>query len=144
MIGDSSSYYEKILSQPDFTEEYAAATLTADSIIRGTGPQGKVADWPDYLSVSNKNKTEEQSYLDYYRQKRKPVYARSALQLTDGEIAIDNNGNWSPVNGFMSEGYWSWSEKVSTMLPVNYHPKKTENLLSLYIILQLVNSFFLL
>jgi hypothetical protein len=118
---DSSAYYEQILSQKDFTYEYGAR-LTVDSFRLVQNGQRAVT-WPDYLQITNKDKIEEQRYLDHHLERRSRYPARSLILLqNEPALVIDANGNWYPPQGLLSEWYWGWSEKVGNMLPLNYWP----------------------
>jgi hypothetical protein len=127
LTGDSSAYYERILAQKDYTDEYDSSLLNSNSLVVNTGTDHKVIAWPDYLAITYKNKLEEQGYLDYYNEKRKPYPIRSLIHLNAEHVIIDKNGNWSPANAIISEWYWSWSEKVGDMLPLDFDPYQTKD-----------------
>lgn len=121
--GDSSLYYEQVISQKSITYEYGAL-LTVDSIRIIKDGQCWIT-WPHCLQVVNKNKIEEQRYLDYHMERRSRYPARSLITLqNEPALFIDPNGNWSPPTGLISEWYWGWSEKVGDMLPLNYLPQE--------------------
>ncbi|WP_114789569.1 carboxypeptidase-like regulatory domain-containing protein [Niabella yanshanensis] len=120
-LSDSSEYYQKILSQKDFSYEYGA-TLTVDSF-RIVQDGQKFIYWPDYLQVVNKHKIEEQGYLDHHMERRSRYPARSLIMLqNEPALLLDANGNWYPAQGLLSEWYWGWGEKVGDLLPLNYRP----------------------
>ncbi len=121
IFSDSSAYYQRILSQKDFTYEYGAA-LAVDSF-RIVEDGRKLVHWPDYLQVVNKHKIEEQRYLDHHMERRSRYPARSLIMLqNEPALLLDANGNWYPARGLMSEWYWGWGEKVGDLLPLNYRP----------------------
>ena len=123
-FSDSSEYYQKILSQQDFTYEYGT-TLAVDSI-RIVEDGQKFIYWSDYLQIVNKHKIEEQGYLDHHMERRSRYPARSLITLqNEPALLLDANGNWYPARGLLSEWYWGWSEKVGDLLPLNYGPSKT-------------------
>nr|WP_262919535.1 carboxypeptidase-like regulatory domain-containing protein [Niabella hibiscisoli] len=125
-LGDSSEYYQKILSQKDFSYEYGA-TLAVDSF-RIVEDGQKFIYWPDYLQVVNKHKIEEQGYLDHHMERRSRYPARSLIMLqNEPALLLDANGNWYPAQGLLSEWYWGWSEKVGDLLPLNYFPALITN-----------------
>lgn len=66
---------------------------------------------------------EAPEYLEFIGESRKPMFQSSLLLLTLGKpLLIDANGNWSPPDNIQSSGYWGWSDKVGTMLPLDYEP----------------------
>ncbi len=120
-FSDSAEYYQKVLSQKDFTYEYGA-TVAVDSF-RIIHEGQKFISWPDYLQVVNKHKIEEQGYLDLHMERRSRYPARSLIMLqSEPALVLDANGNWYPAQGLLSEWYWAWSEKVGDLLPLNYWP----------------------
>jgi len=43
------------------------------------------------------------------------------LNSADSIIVTNSGSYYNPTNLIMS-GYWSWSEKIATMLPFDYKP----------------------
>ncbi|ANH79851.1 hypothetical protein A8C56_01660 [Niabella ginsenosidivorans] len=120
---DSSSYYKTILQQKDYEDVYSSWLLTADSILIASGQGQRPAYWEHYLAITYMNATEAPEYLQYTGEARKPVPRFSLLQLqTRQPLVIDANGNWSPPESLITSGYWSWSDKVANMLPLDYVP----------------------
>ncbi len=120
-FSDSSEYYQRVLSQKDFSYEYGA-TLAIDSF-RIVEDGQKFIHWPDYLQIVNKHKIEEQGYLDHHAERRSRYPARSLIMLqNEPALLLDANGNWYPAQGLLSEWYWAWGEKVGDLLPLNYWP----------------------
>ncbi|HEX7757372.1 MAG TPA: hypothetical protein VF421_18620, partial [Niabella sp.] len=120
---DSSSYYKTLLQQKDYEDVYSPWLLTADSIITASGETARQIYWDHYLAVTYLNGTEAPEYLQYIREARKPIPPFSLLQLqSDQPVTIDANGNWSPPESLVTSGYWSWSDKVGNLLPLDYVP----------------------
>ncbi len=121
---DTSGYYERILRQPDDIEIYAQAFLTADSLVTVRNDASKQLYFDNYLDVFYKKEKEEDEYLQWIHEKRKPFFQHSVVFLNNHRaVAIDANGNYAMPLDFMSYGYWSWSEKIATMLPLDYKKK---------------------
>jgi hypothetical protein len=122
-LGDSSDYYGRILRQPNEFETVLPALLTADSLLTVADSLHKRLFFPQHLSIIYKKEKEEKEYLAYLRENRPLYHQRSVMFLLDATpLLIDGHGNYSPVLGFISYGYWSWSEKIASMLPVDYEP----------------------
>jgi len=119
---DSSDYYEKILRQPDMLEKYGVRLLTADSLLISEASASiKKIFFPDYLYITYKNEKEDAEYLRYIRETRPAYYQHSVVFLLNNKaISIEPMGNYYMPQDFMSYGYWSWSEKIATMLPLDY------------------------
>jgi hypothetical protein len=118
---DSSEYYEHILRQPDMLEEYGKPLLTADSLLTKADSINKRLYFNDYLYIVYKKEKEEPEYLQHIHENRQPFYQRSVVFLPNGNgVLMDVTGNYFMPQDFMSYGYWSWSEKIATMLPLDY------------------------
>jgi hypothetical protein len=119
---DSSDYYEKILRQPDMLEKYGERLLTGDSLLISEATASiKKIFFPDYLYITYKNEKEDAEYLRYIHENRPAYYQHSVVFLLNNKaISIDPMGNYYMPQDFMSYGYWSWSEKIATMLPLDY------------------------
>ena len=118
---DSSAYYNRILEQPDFKDVVDAAVLPGDSIGFGIDDATAGLFFPDYLYIVYK----KPEPLEYAQQQKRPnMKVRvSYLQLTDETvISVGSNGNYYPPTAMIHSGYWSWSEKMATTLPLNYTP----------------------
>jgi CarboxypepD_reg-like domain len=118
---DSSGYYEHILRQPNEIETYGKTFLTADSLIVAPDAANIRLFFDNYLDVFYKKEKEDKEYLQSINEKRLPWYRHSVVFLNNGRaILIDANGNYAMPLDFMSYGYWSWSEKIATLLPLDY------------------------
>ena len=119
--GDSSAYYQRILKQPDMLETYGDSLLTADSLLVKGDSTYKRIYFTDYLYVVYKGEKEDAEYLQYTHEARDPYYQRSVVYLINNTpLVIDAMGNYSMPQGLISYGYWSWSEKIATLLPLDY------------------------
>jgi hypothetical protein len=118
---DSSEYYERVLRQPDLIEAYGQSLLTADSLLTTTDASTKKLFFTDFLYIVYKKEKEDPAYLQHVHENRSPFYQRSVVLLLNGHaIQIDAVGNYYMPQDFMSYGYWNWSEKIATMLPLDY------------------------
>lgn len=120
---DSTRYYETVLRQPDEIEHYGPTNLTVDSILLSVSPAFKEIYFTDYLQVIYKNEKEDPAYLRYFYLSRSPAFQVSNLFLPDPTaIAIFRDGSYDPPTNVFSMGYWSWSDKIGDMLPLDYEP----------------------
>ena len=120
---DSSEYYQRVLSQNDNIDTYSRHTLTADSLIVEQKGEFKGLYFDDYLYVTYKRELEDEEYLLYINERRKPTFQRSYVILQNHQlIAIDPNGSYFPPQEIFSMAYWGWYEKMSNLLPLDYKP----------------------
>lgn len=120
-FGDSSKYYNRILSQPDEFERIQPALLTADSLLADTGTPEKTLFFTNFLHITYKNEKEEDGYPRSFLQARPTGPQRSWIELPSlTPLSIDSSGNFSPVLAMVCYGYWSWSEKMANTLPLDY------------------------
>lgn len=121
---DSANYYQQVMRQPDFIDEYGKDLLTADSIIAAVEGNYKVILFENYLHVTYKEELEEEGYPRFSGENRTPTSQRSYLVLMHGQaIAIDVNGSYFHTQELYSGGYWGWGEKIANFLPVDYKPE---------------------
>jgi len=118
---DSSHYYERILKQPDMFENYGKDLLTADSLVTAIDSLNKSLFFTNYLYITFKNEKEDPAYVDFSNERRQAFYQRSIIFLINNTpVTIEADGNYHMPQDLISYGYWGWSEKVASMLPVDY------------------------
>jgi hypothetical protein len=119
---DTVGYYQQIMQQQDYFDVYSDYLVTADSITALDSARNKYLLFPDYIAVTYKNETEEQRYLHHIMEaNRKPFYQRSSLTLTgNGFVSIEKNGSYYSPQDLFTNGYWGWSEKMASLLPLDY------------------------
>jgi hypothetical protein len=120
---DSSTYYNKIMRQPDFFDVIDTALLNGDSIAYAVDSVTAGLEFPNYLLVVYKNKL---APIEYQRLAPENGQAMlSQLTLIAGRpINIQANGVYYYPVDLLSLGYWAWSEKMATMLPFDYKTGK--------------------
>lgn len=122
LSGDSADYYNRILQQPNEFETVHPALLTADSLVRaGQNPDEKILFFKDWLYVVYKKEFEEEEYVRQQMQPKGRAHSqRSSVVLPNLEpITINKFGQYSPLYEFILYGYWAWSEKIGSMLPLD-------------------------
>lgn len=120
---DSIDYYQHVLKQKDQIEIYEPALLTADSLVQKDEAGYKTIYFPDYLFITYKKEMEDKAYLEFFHEKRSPVFQQSYIWLINGNaVIIDANGSYYPPQDIFSTAYWGWEEKTANMLPLDYQP----------------------
>lgn len=119
---DSLNYFQKIMKQDDSLAVISRYMLNADSIVTTGIDSTKTIFFPDYLQVIYKKAMEEKEFLYVYRIFRPATFQKSLITLTPRTpILIAPSGLFFPPQNIFSLDYWGWSEKVSHMLPWDYH-----------------------
>jgi hypothetical protein len=118
---DSLEYYEKILKQKDYFEEIGKQVLPGDSIAFAVDKAIAGLEFPDYLLVIFKNKQAPPEYRRVHPENGSAIVSHITL-LHGGHVEIYHNGMYYDPANMLSLGYWSWSEKISAMLPFDYWP----------------------
>jgi len=122
---DSLEYFQKVMRQQDYFDTYGNSLLSADSLLTGSKGDNKILQFDDYIYVTYKNETEEAGYLSLQYPPRKAGFQQSYVTLlNDKLITIARNGAYYNPSEFLSAAYWSWSEKMSNALPLDYQKNK--------------------
>jgi hypothetical protein len=123
---DSLEYYNKVNSLPLEVNSFLLnniipceqVVINSNSTIDSTF---KTLYFEGYLQVMYKNKK-----IPYEYAKSLPLYRSNENIKTDislknnKPISIYPNGNYYNGLDLLIDGYWSWSEKVSTLMPSDY------------------------
>ncbi len=119
---DSLPYYERILKQPDMLEEYGKSFLTGDSLVTLVDSMSQRLFFNNYLYIVYKNEREDPDYLAFTHENRKPYFERSFVFLINKTpLTVESTGNYYMPQDLISYGYWGWSEKINSLLPLDYH-----------------------
>ena len=119
---DTSKYYQKVLMEPDSTKIMGRYLLNADSLLIRKNDSTTLLYFPDYIQVTYTRAKEEQGYLDFIRLARNPGVQQSYATLVRGvPVNIDKNGTYLPPPILFLYEYWSWSEKIAQLLPMEYN-----------------------
>lgn len=122
---DSAAYYDNILHQPDEIDMVSAHLLKGDSIAYAVDATTAALEFPNYLRIEYINSLEEETYLQQLGLSRKPMPPVSTLLLVNKKpVEVLSNGFYYESLDLLNSGYWSWSEKMATMLPFDYWPIK--------------------
>ena len=117
---DSSEYYSSIMAQPD-QFNVAGGIISGDSIAYAVDDFTAGMYFPNYLMVTYKHKLAPAEYRKMFPQNSHAMM--SQITLVNGRpIEIQENGMYYDPVELLNLGYWSWSEKMATMLPFDYWP----------------------
>jgi hypothetical protein len=84
--------------------------------------------FPGMLHISYLHKPVPYDYSGILLKASNKDYISSEIGLLYGKgISIYRNGNYFNGEYLLIDGYWSWSEKLSTMLPSDYWPEEKNN-----------------
>ena len=120
-FNDSSEYYERILRQPDQIDILNPNLLTGDSIAYAVDSLTAGVAFDDYLQILYTKKTVPTEFKRLYPKQSTAMLSQITL-LNNKPIEVQSNGIYFDPMDLMHMGYWSWSEKVGTLLPLDYKP----------------------
>jgi hypothetical protein len=118
-IPDSSRYYERILQEGDMIDIVGKDILTGDSIAYAVDSVTAGAEFENYLLVMYMKKDPPREYIQLFPKAGNQMISEITL-VTGRPIEIKSNGMFYDSMELLSLGYWSWSEKISSMLPFDY------------------------
>ncbi|MCD8540248.1 MAG: carboxypeptidase-like regulatory domain-containing protein [Leadbetterella sp.] len=124
---DSLEYFRKILSQPDSRFALLKDSIPTAQLVKTDTSGVRKFSFKDYLYVVNTRFKEELLYLEYKREKRAPAPQTSTLKMVEEEepIEIQESGNYFPPLNLYTGDYWTWSNKISDLLPLDYKPRSS-------------------
>jgi hypothetical protein len=118
-ISDSSKYYDRIMQQDDMIDIVGPDILPGDSIAFAVDSVTAGAEFENYLLVMYLKKKPPREYREQLPKAGDLMV--SEITLVNGRaIEIKSNGMFYDSMELLSLGYWSWSEKISAMLPFDY------------------------
>ncbi len=116
---DSLSYYRMLLSLPKEVDSVAQENLSGVEFSPSNAKEATT--FTGILEIEYKKK-EDPAYSDLMRRRGKTIKQSSRLQIRR-PLTLFPNGYYEDAREVLLENYWSWSERISTMLPLEYHPK---------------------
>ncbi|HVG42133.1 MAG TPA: hypothetical protein VM888_11030, partial [Chitinophagaceae bacterium] len=120
---DSTDYYSRVLQGPNYKDIIGKNILPGDSIAGALDNVTAELFFPDYLLVIYTKKLVEPEYKRQYPDAGTAQASQLTL-LNNKTIEIQANGSYYNPTDLMQLGYWSWSEKMATMLPYDFKPGK--------------------
>ena len=119
---DSMYYYNRILKQQDEFETIFKSILTGDSIAYAINKTAAALDFQNYLFILYKNKIAPPEYRQITMNKSLNMISQLYL-INNKPVEVEPNGSYYEPLDLVTLGYWSWSEKIATTLPLDYVPK---------------------
>ncbi len=120
---DSLDYYTKVRNLSfDENKVTLNSILSRDSIISNSSdPNARSLYFQENLQILYLNKRIPNGFAKTLPAYRGYELTRTDISLrTNSPIFIYANGNYYNGLELLTDGYWSWSEKVSTMLPSDF------------------------
>jgi hypothetical protein len=115
---DSLSYYMKLWRLPKETDSIAENMLTGAEFLRSKSET--LEDVKGKYEVTFDDR-EEIEYLNVVRRKYTQKQ-KSVFHFLNNTLTIYTNGYYEDVRSLFLEGYRSWHEKYSNILPLEYSP----------------------
>ncbi len=130
---DSLNYYNKIRLLADSElMVIMPKPLSRDSLVvytRGAVEKStSVLFWfQGLLRVTYLHKQLPYDYAATLQKTSDNNFITTDILVSDNGVTIYKNGNYFNGENLLTDGYWSWSEKLSTMLPSDYWPVEKKN-----------------
>ncbi|HEY0068245.1 MAG TPA: carboxypeptidase-like regulatory domain-containing protein [Flavisolibacter sp.] len=121
--GDSAAYYNSVMRQPNTFDSVGKDVLPGDSIAFALDSVTAGLYFRDYLMVIYKHGTAPPEYRNQLPDPGPAMNSQLRL-LSEAPVEVHANGNYFDPANLLASGFWSWSEKIATMLPFDYKPKK--------------------
>lgn len=121
---DTLQYYERILDQPAEKQILHNEPLVGDSVIYVEDSVTVAFSFSNYLYITYKSKKEPLEYLEQTFSQASPggfITSQVTLQGNKTVYVLYNGVYYQPQDLFTT-GYWAWSEKISSLLPIDYWP----------------------
>ncbi len=117
--GDSLSYFLRLRNLPKEIDSLVKEKLTGSEFMNS---QTGEAHYQGLLTVQY-DQLEDLIYTQTVVRREQRIKQRSILNVL-APIKIYDNGYYEDARSIFIENYWSWSEKIATLLPLNYEPPK--------------------
>ena len=116
--GDSLAYYLQLRGMPKEVDSLAKEVLKGSEFTDSIQRDEK--KFSGLLSITYRER-EEPMYAALMRRADKIKKQQSIVNILK-PIRLYPNGYYEDVRDVFLEQYWSWSEKISTLLPLDYEP----------------------
>jgi len=119
---DTLAYYRKVMQQPESFNILINRVLQGDSIAYAIDSIAAGLEFENYLQVVYTPKKMPQEYI---RTLLKPIdgpITSEIFRVANEPIIVLANGSYFEGTNLISSGYWAWSEKIASLLPLDYRP----------------------
>lgn len=117
---DTIRYYKMIMKQPNYMDYLDSNKLHSESIAYAADKTVAGVGFKNYINVVYTKKHEPAAFARFQARKPGNVVSSLITLLSDNDIYIYSNGMYYESTNMLTEGYWSWSEKMCNMLPFDY------------------------
>ncbi|WP_447642394.1 MULTISPECIES: carboxypeptidase-like regulatory domain-containing protein [Chitinophagaceae] len=118
---DSVNYYKAMRRQPDILNVLGNQLLSAKDLFVKADTVGNTYEIKDYLYITYPTKLEMPEYYTGKMNINGDSCVTAIVSLMDTtKLQVSYNGQYIPPTSVLAEAYWSWSEKISSMLPFDY------------------------
>ena len=127
---DSLDYYLKVMSlSGDEFKVILNKLIVRDSLIFpidvSVEPGAAFFAFDDYLHITYLHKKEPYEYTKFLLKRPNKYFISSDITLPFQKgVPIYKNGSYFYGENIFTDGFWAWSEKLSTMLPTDYWPNE--------------------
>ncbi|PZP51897.1 MAG: hypothetical protein DI598_02070 [Pseudopedobacter saltans] len=124
---DTVNYFKAVQRQPDILNILSNKFLSANDLFVRKDTSAKVFEIPDYLYITFPSKLElPEYYTNKFNINGDSCITAVISFLDDKKLSFYSNGAYFPPTNLLTEQYWSWSDKISSMLPFDYKKLKDE------------------
>ncbi len=122
---DSLAYYQAVISNPNETEIVLPTLKNRNDLLSSstTDTTFKLLSFTDLLEINYLKKDIPNEYVKYLANKIEMSTQKSKIGLLNAKyVKLYSNGSYFPPQDLIAEGFWSWWEKIATMLSFDYEP----------------------
>ena len=120
---DSLIYYRALVNNTDVKEIVLPFLKSRKDLFTSVDSTVGVLSFPDYLDVTYTKKSIPNEYTKYLPKASPTNVQRSRLGFANTTyVKVYADGNYYEPQNLVAEGFWSWWEKMATMLPFDYMP----------------------
>jgi len=115
---DSLAYFMRMKNEPELTDSIGREIITGKQFVRN----GTSVEYTGKLQVIFKKEKEEWEYVKSNGRSTRNNQTSILHFIGKRPLRIYPNGYYENQTDIFLEGYWSWSEKTSCLLPLDYQP----------------------
>jgi len=120
---DSMNYYKRIMKESNFTDILYTQTLDFENFAHKTDSNTVILNFKDCLYITYPRKKEDAEYYLRNNGVSPDSCITSIITLqNEAPVMVNLSGSYSDTRNLTLMTYWAWSEKLGTMLPLDYWP----------------------
>lgn len=117
---ENDDYKDQILNENNY-RDIIGASLPGDSIAYAVSTSTVGFDFTNFLLVTYR---EKEAPPEYQQQISGTGRTSELILINKRPVEIESNGSYFDTGDLLILGYWTWSEKIANMLPLDYNPPK--------------------